>query len=330
MSYIPMSSRYDTMKYNRSGNCGIKLPALSLGLWYNFGGINAFENSRAIIRRAFDLGITYFDLANNYGPPYGSAEETFGKVLKKDLRAYRDELFISTKAGYDMWPGPYGDGGSRKYLLSSLDQSLKRIGLEYVDIFYSHRFDPETPLEETMSALDTAVRQGKALYAGLSVYRGKETLEAIKILKQLGTPCITHMRPYSMFFREAEDHWLHDLEELGIGGIAFCPLAQGLLTDKYLHEIPSDSRVASPVAQYIDETKITKDYLVKIHRLNEIAKGRGQTLAQMALAWILRHKSIASAVIGVSKLCQLEENVKALDNLQFSEEELSLIDGILA
>ncbi len=328
MTYLPSEKRYNSMKYNRCGRSGLKLPAVSLGLWHNFGGVDAFENSRAMIHKAFDLGITHFDLANNYGPPPGSAEENFGRILKQDMRAYRDEMVISTKAGYYMWEGPYGDWGSRKYLLSSLDQSLKRMGLEYVDIFYHHRPDPDTPLEETMGALDQAVRQGKALYVGLSNYSAEQTQKAVDILKQLGTPCLIHQPSYSMFNRWIEDGLLEVLEKEGIGCIAFSPLAQGMLTDKYLKGIPEDSRAAKPHG-YLKEREITEERLNKIRKLNQLAEERGQTLAQMALAWILRDGRVTSVLIGASKVSQIEENAAALNNLDFTQEELKRIDVIL-
>ena len=313
------------MRYNRCGRSGLKLPALSLGLWWNFGGDRPRETSRAILRRAFDLGVTHFDLANNYGPPYGSAEKTFGKVLAKDFRPYRDELVISTKAGYDMWPGPYGEWGSRKYLLASLDQSLKRMGLDYVDIFYSHRFDPDTPLEETMGALDTAVRQGKALYVGISSYSAEKTREASAILDRLGTPLLIHQPSYSMINRWIEEEGLLDaLGELGVGCIAFSPLAQGMLTDKYLDGIPKNSRAARPAS--LSTTMLTEETLARVRALNEIARERGQTLAQVALAWVLRDARVTSALIGASSVEQLEQNVAALDRLDFSAEELAAVD----
>lgn len=317
------------MKYNRCGRSGLKLPAVSLGLWHNFGGVDTLENSRAIIHRAFDLGITHFDLANNYGPPPGSAEENFGTILKQDLKAYRDELIISTKAGFHMWEGPYGNWGSRKYMLASLDQSLKRMDLDYVDIFYHHRPDPDTPIEESMGALDTAVRQGKALYAGISNYGPKEAREAIKILRQLGTPCLIHQPSYSMFNRWIEDKLQDVLEEEGVGSIAFSPLSQGLLTGKYLKGIPEDSR-AKKVHGFLQEDHITEDVLNKIRKLNELAKERGQTLAQMAIAWILRGDRVTSVLVGASKVSQIEDNVGALNNLDFTKEELDRIDNILA
>ena len=324
MTYVPAGERYDRMQYRRTGRSGLLLPAISLGLWWNFGDDAPFERSRAIVRRAFDLGITHFDLANNYGPPYGSAEENFGRLMRDDLRPYRDELVISTKAGYDMWPGPYGIGGSRKYLLASLDQSLARIGLDYVDIFYSHRFDPETPLEETMGALDSAVRAGKALYAGVSSYSAEKTVEATAILRELGTPLTIHQPSYSMLNRWIEPDLLDALGELGVGCIVFSPLAQGMLTDKYLHGIPEGSRASRPWSLSID--LISDEALEKIRALNEIAQRRGQTLAQMALAWVLRDPRVTSALIGASSVEQLEDNVAALDNLEFTDDELDEID----
>lgn len=328
MVYLPSDKRYDSMKYNRCGRSGLKLPAVSLGLWHNFGGVDTLENSREMIHRAFDLGITHFDLANNYGPPAGSAEENFGIILKQDMSSYRDEMVISTKAGYYMWKGPYGEWGSRKHLLSSLDQSLKRMGLEYVDIFYHHRPDPDTPLEETMGALDHAVRQGKALYVGLSNYNASQTEKAVSILKQLGTPCLIHQPSYSMFNRWVEDGLLDVLEREGVGSIAFSPLAQGMLTDKYLKGIPDDSRASKPHG-YLKIQEITEERLLKIRKLNDLAKQRGQTLAQMAIAWILRGDRVTSVLIGASKVNQIEDNVAALNNLKFSKEELELIEEIL-
>ncbi|MGO9862961.1 MAG: L-glyceraldehyde 3-phosphate reductase [Terriglobales bacterium] len=328
MVYIANDKRYDSMQYRRSGRSGVKLPAISLGLWHNFGGVDQFENCRAMLRRAFDLGITHFDLANNYGPPYGSAEETFGQILKKDFRPYRDELIISTKAGWDMWPGPYGDLGSRKYLLASLDQSLKRMGLEYVDIFYHHRPDPETPMEESLGALDTAVRSGRALYAGISSYNAAQTAEAVKILRALGTPCLIHQPKYSMFVRDPEKGLLDVLEKEGVGSIVFSPLAQGLLSDRYLQGIPSDSRAARDF--FLKKKDIGEDKLAKIRALNGIAGQRGQTLAEMAVAWVLRDPRVTSALVGASKVSQVEDNVGALKNLKFSAEELANIDAALA
>lgn len=328
MAYQPNNNRYDTMVYNRCGKSGLKLPAISLGLWHNFGGEDTFENGRALIRKAFDLGITHFDLANNYGPPPGSAEENFGAILRKDFSGYRDEMVISTKAGYGMWQGPYGDWGSRKYLVSSLDQSLKRLGLDYVDIFYHHRPDPETPIEETMMALDHVVRQGKALYVGISNYGVEETQHAISILKELGTPLLIHQPAYSMLNRWVENGLTDLLQEEGAGAIAFVPLAQGLLTSRYLNGIPNDSRAVKPNS-FLNEGDVSEEVLQKVSKLNEIAQERGQSLAQMSLAWVLRGGKITSALIGASKVSQIEENVAALNNLVFSEEELRLIDEVL-
>lgn len=323
------ANRYDKMVYRRCGHSGILLPALSLGLWHNFGKVDNYENSKEMILTAFNLGITHFDLANNYGPPYGSAEETFGRVLKEDLKGYRDELLISTKAGWDMWPGPYGNFGSRKYLIASLDQSLKRTGLDYVDIFYSHRRDPETPLEETMGALASTVHQGKALYVGISSYNALDTKKAATILKNMGVPCLIHQPSYSMMNRWIEEGLTDVLRQEGIGSIAFCPLDQGLLTSKYLDgTIPEGSR-ASKEYSYLSAESITSELLDKIRKLNEVAKRRGQTLAQMALAWTLREGGVTSALIGASHKAQIEENVKALDNLEFSREELIMIDHIV-
>ena len=322
--YSPGADRYERMVYRRSGRSGLQLPAISLGLWWNFGGDRPLQTSRAIVRRAFDLGVTHFDLANNYGPPYGSAEETFGMLVAKDLRPFRDELVISTKAGYDMWPGPYGEWGSRKYLLASLDQSLERMGLDYVDIFYSHRFDPETPLEETMGALHSAVRAGKALYVGISSYSAEHTREAATILRDLGTSLLIHQPSYSMLNRWIEPELLDALGELGIGCIAFSPLAQGMLTDKYLSGVPDGSRASRPSS--LSPTLLTDDALEKIRALNEIAAGRGQSLARMALAWVLRDERVTSALIGASSVAQLEDNVAALDRLEFGHEELVEID----
>jgi L-glyceraldehyde 3-phosphate reductase len=316
------------MQYRRCGKSGIQLPAISLGLWHNFGGVDVFENGRAMVRRAFDLGITHFDLANNYGPPPGSAESNFGEILRLDLKPYRDELVISTKAGYDMWPGPYGDWGSRKYLLSSLDQSLRRMGLEYVDIFYSHRPDPATPVEETMSALDRAVRSGKALYAGISNYNPAQTRAAARILGELGTPCLIHQPKYSIFNRTPEEGLLDALSEHGIGSIAFCPLAQGLLTGRYLNGIPADSRASKPHG-FLKKHDIDDRRLSQIGALNQLAGERGQSLAQMALAWVLRDGRITSALIGASRVEQIEQNVAALSNLAFSPSELARIDAIV-
>jgi len=324
MTYVPSPDRYQQMQYRRSGRSGLQLPLLSLGLWNNFGGDFPFESGRAIVRRAFDLGVTHFDLANNYGPPYGSAEENFGRMLDLDLRPYRDELVISTKAGYDMWPGPYGEWGSRKYLLSSLDQSLRRMGLDYVDIFYSHRFDPETPLEETMGALDTAVRQGKALYAGISSYSAEKTREAAAILRELGTPLLIHQPSYSLLNRWIEPELLDVLGDEGIGCIVFSPLAQGMLSDKYLDGIPEGSRAAREAS--LSPSLITDEALEKIRALNEIAQERGQSLAQMALAWVLRDARVTSALAGASRVEQLEANVAALDRLDFTDDELAEIE----
>ncbi|MEK3731338.1 MULTISPECIES: L-glyceraldehyde 3-phosphate reductase [Paenibacillus] len=328
MTYVASEDRYEGMIYNRCGKSGLKLPAISLGLWHNFGGVDTFENARNMITRAFDLGITHFDLANNYGPPPGSAEETFGRVLARDLRSYRDEMVISSKAGYYMWPGPYGEWGSRKYLISSLDQSLKRLGVDYVDIFYSHRLDPETPLEETMMALDHIVRSGKALYVGISNYSPEKTEEAISILKSLGTPLLIHQPSYSLLNRTVENGLLDVLEEHGVGSIAFTPLAQGLLTNKYLNGIPVDSRAAG-ASVFLNEKHITPEVLRKIRALNQIAAARGQSLAQFALAWVLRGGRVTSALIGASKVSQIEDNVAALNNLEFSKEELDRIEAIL-
>src|SRR5689334_11557798 len=311
MPYTAADDRYERMQYRRSGRSGLHLPAISLGLWQNFGHERPVETSRAIVRRAFDRGVTHIDLANNYGPPYGSAEETFGRVLAKDLRPYRDELVISTKAGYDMWPGPYGEWGSRKYLLASLDQSLGRMGLEYVDIFYSHRFDPKTPLEETMGALDTAVRQGKALYAGISSYSAQKTQDAYAILRDLGTPLLIHQPSYSLLNRWIEPDLLDTLGELGVGCIVFSPLAQGVLTDRYLNGVPEGSRASRPGS--LSAEMLTGDTLGKVRALNDIAARRGQSLAQLALAWVLRDERVTSALIGASSVEQLETNVRALD-----------------
>ena len=324
MPYTPAPDRYDRMSYRRCGRSGLKLPAISLGLWHNFGGNRPYETGRAILRRAFDRGITHIDLANNYGPPYGSAEETFGKAMRDDLRPFRDELVISTKAGYDMWPGPYGEWGSRKYLLSSLDQSLARMGLEYVDIFYSHRFDPETPLEETMGALDTAVRQGKALYAGISSYSPEKTREAFALLRELGTPLLIHQPSYSMLNRWIEPELLDVLGELGVGCIGFSPLAQGMLTDKYLDGIPEGSRATQDSS--LSPDLLTDQARGKIRALNEIAKQRGQSLAQLALAWTLRDPRMTSTLIGASSVEQLDDSLGALDNLQIGDDELAEID----
>ena len=317
MGYLPSKQRYANMKYNRCGRSGLKLPAVAFGLWHNFGDTTHFENSRAMIRRAFDLGITHFDLANNYGPPPGAAEENFGRILKQDLHRYRDELIISTKAGYLMWPGPYGDWGSKKYLVASLDQSLKRLGLDYVDIFYHHRPDPETPLEETMSTLDLLVRQGKALYVGLSNYDVESTKKALAILKELGTPCLIHQMSYSMFNRWAEDGLLSLLKEEGVGSIAYSPLAKGLLTNRYLNGIPADSRAASS-SRFLNPQDITEEKIATVRRLNELASTRDQSLAQMAIAWLLREEQLTSVLIGASKVSQIEDCVGALENLDFT------------
>ncbi len=321
---FPADDRYDQMPYRRCGRSGLLLPAVSLGLWHNFGHDKSIDSQRAILRRAFDLGVTHFDLANNYGPPYGSAEENFGRVLATDFAGLRDELLISTKAGYDMWPGPYGEWGSRKYLLSSLDQSLARMGLDYVDIFYSHRFDPETPLEETMGALDTAVRQGKALYAGISSYSAERTREAAAILRELGTPLLIHQPSYSMLNRWIEPELLDALGEEGVGSIVFSPLAQGMLSTKYLDGVPEDSRAAE--GRYLTTDLLTEDRLARIRALNDVAQARGQALPQMAIAWTLRDPRVTSALIGASSVEQLEQNVAALGNLDFSEDELAEID----
>jgi L-glyceraldehyde 3-phosphate reductase len=329
MGRSPVSTRYEAMSYQRCGRSGLKLPAIALGLWHNFGGVDRFGNARVMIHRAFDLGITHFDLANNYGPPPGSAERTFGRILRRDLRRYRDELVISTKAGWPMWPGPYGDWGSRKYLLASLDQSLQRMGLEYVDIFYHHRPDPETPLEETMGALDYAVRSGKALYAGISSYTAEQTRQAASILRTLGTPCLIHQPKYSMFNRWIEDGLLGVLREEGIGCIVFSPLAQGLLTDRYLSGIPADSRAAKPHG-FLRREEVTEATLAKVRRLNDVARARGQSLAQMALAWVLRHPEVTTALIGASRVAQIEDGVHALANRRFANEELQAIEKALA
>jgi L-glyceraldehyde 3-phosphate reductase len=325
MAYIPAENRYENMQYNPCGHSGLKLPVISLGLWHNFGRVDKYENSRKILQKAFDLGITHFDLANNYGPPPGSAEEIFGRALKNDLAGFRDEMVISTKAGYEMWPGPYGDGSSRKYLLASLDQSLKRMGIDYVDIFYSHRYDPETPLEETLSALHQAVQSGKALYAGISNYSPEKIIEAIRILKHLGTPCLVHQFKYSLFQREPEAGLLSVLKENGIGSIAFSPLAQGMLTDRYLKGIPKDSRAAKAHG-FLRKEEITEDKLRIVGKLNAIAIKRKQSLAQMALAWVLKYSKITSVLVGVSSAEQLENNVDTLENLQFHVDELSEIE----
>ena len=325
----PGETRYESMKYNRCGRSGLKLPAVSLGLWHNFGGVDAHENSRAMVLRAFDLGITHFDLANNYGPPPGSAEETFGRILRDDLAGHRDELILSTKAGYRMWPGPYGDWGSRKYLLASLDQSLGRMGAQYVDIFYHHRPDPETPMEETMGALAQAVRSGKALYAGISSYSPEQTRQAAAILRELGTPCLIHQPSYNLFNRKIEAGLLDVLDAEGMGCIVFSPLAQGLLTNRYLEGVPEDSRAAKPHG-FLKKENITADKLAKVRRLNEMAVSRGQTLAEMAVAWTLRRATVTSAIVGASKVSQVEDVVRGLANLAFTEAELAAIDGALA
>jgi len=324
MTYLADPERYERTPYRRTGRSGLLLPAVSLGLWNNFGGDRPYETSRAIVRRAFDLGITHFDLANNYGPPYGSAEETFGRLVATDLAPYRDELVVSTKAGYDMWPGPYGEWGSRKYLFASLDQSLRRLGLDYVDLFYSHRADPETPLEETMGALDTAVRQGKALYAGISSYSPERTRQAAAILEGLGTPLLIHQPSYSMLNRWIEDGLLDVLDELGAGCIGFSPLAQGLLTDRYAEGIPEGSRIARDLS--LDAEQLDEQTLAKVAGLREIAAARGQTLAAMALAWTLRDARMTSTLVGASSVEQLEQNVRALDRLDFTDDELAEID----
>jgi L-glyceraldehyde 3-phosphate reductase len=329
-TYQPAADRYESMPYLRCGRSGLKLPAISLGLWHNFGGVDPHENARAMIRSAFDLGITHFDLANNYGPPPGSAEETFGRILRSDLHGYRDELIISTKAGYDMWPGPYGEWGSRKYLIASLDQSLKRMGLDYVDIFYHHRPDPETPLEETMAALDQVVRQGKALYVGLSNYDATQMSEAARILHDLGTPCLINQVAYHMFNRWVEPDLIAAAAQEGIGLIFFSPLAQGLLTDRYLNEIPADSRAAKPSSPFLQPERITEKYLSQARQLNAIAGQRGQSLAQMALAWVLRHEPAVSALIGASSVAQIQDNVAASHQLAFSADELHAIDAVLS
>ena len=324
MSYVAARNRYDEMTYQRCGRSGVKLPLISLGLWHNFGDDRPLDTQRAILRAAFDRGITHFDLANNYGPPYGSAEMNFGQAARADLKPYRDELFISTKAGWDMWPGPYGEFGSRKYLLASLDQSLARMGLDYVDVFYSHRFDPDTPLEETMGALDAAVRQGKALYAGISSYSAERTADAAQILRDLGTPLLIHQPSYSMLNRWIERGLLETLEEEGIGCIAFSPLAQGMLTGKYLDGVPADSRMAE--GSSLSRDWLTEQNVTHIRALNDIAKRRGQSLAQMALAWCLRDPRVTSVLIGASSVVQLDENLGALRTLGFDEEELAEID----
>ena len=329
MSYSPGDARYSHMVYNRCGRSGLKLPAISLGLWHNFGGVDVYDNSRTMVLRAFDLGITHFDLANNYGPPPGSAEENFGRIMAHDLAPYRDELIISSKAGYYMWPGPYGEWGSRKNMIASLDQSLKRMGLDYVDIFYSHRPDPETPLEETMGVLDYIVRSGRALYAGISSYNPEQTRQAAAILKDLGTPCLIHQPSYSMFNRWIEDGLLAVLEEQGIGCIVFSPLAQGLLTNRYLAGIPADSR-ASKAYGALRAKQVTEDKIARVRKLAGIAEARHQSIAQLAIAWVLRFKTVTSALIGASKVEQIEDIVSVINNPQLSEQELLEIEAILA
>ena len=328
MPYLASDTRYNSMPYKRTGNSGLKLPQISLGWWYNFGGVDRLENGRAIARRAFDLGVTHYDLANNYGPPPGSTEENFGTLFKQDFQPYRDELIISTKAGYDMWPGPYGEWGSRKYLLASLDGSLKRMGLDYVDIFYSHRPDPDTPLEETMGALDSAVRQGKALYVGISSYNPDQTRRAAQILRQMGTPCLIHQPSYNMFDRWVEDGLLDVLLDEGIGCIVFSPLAQGQLTDRYLKGIPSGARATKTERVWLTPKDVEAN-LPKVQKLNELAKERGQSLAQMAIAWTLRKPAVTSSLIGASSVKQLEDNLASLNNLKFGAEELNRIESIL-
>jgi L-glyceraldehyde 3-phosphate reductase len=325
VTYLAAADRYEQMPYRRTGRSGLLLPAISLGLWHNFGDDQPIDTQRAVLRRAFDRGVTHFDLANNYGPPYGSAETNFGRILREDLAPYRDELIISTKAGYDMWPGPYGEWGSRKYLLASLDQSLRRMGLDYVDIFYSHRLDPDTPLEETLGAVDTAVRQGKALYAGISSYSGARTGEAVQILRELGTPLLIHQPSYSLLNRWIEEDLLDVLGQEGVGCIVFSPLAQGMLTSRYLDGIPADSRVATGGA--LSEDMLTEESLAHVRALNGMAQERGQTLAQMAIAWTLRDPRVTSSLIGASSVAQLEDSLGALDNLDFSDDELAAIDG---
>ena len=326
--YTAADDRYTSMPYKRCGNSGIKLPRISLGLWHNFGASDSYENARAMLHRAFDLGIIHFDLANNYGPPYGGAESTFGKLLKQDFMPYRDELLISTKAGWDMWPGPYGDLGSRKYLIASLDQSLKRMGLDYVDIFYHHRPDTGTPLEESMGALDQIVRSGKALYVGISSYNPEQTRQAAKILKELGTPCLIHQPKYNMFFRQAEAGLFETLDHHGIGSIVFSPLAQGVLTDRYLEGFPADSRAVRD-GRYLKPEFIKTDQLNQVRALKRIAEDRGQTMAQLAISWVLRRQEVTSALIGASQVQQIEDAVASLPNLSFSETELQAIDAIL-
>lgn len=328
MNYKADENRYEKMQYNRCGKSGIDLPLISLGLWHNFGGVDVFENGREMILKAFDLGITHFDLANNYGPPAGSTEENFGKIVNSDLKSHRDEMIITSKAGWGMWPGPYGDFGSRKYLIASCDQSLKRMGLEYVDIFYSHRPDPRTPLEETMMALDQIVKSGKALYAGISSYNPEESKKAFEILKQLGTPCLVHQPSYSMFNRWIEDGLLDVLENYGVGSVVFSPLFQGLLTDKYLHGIPDGSRASKPNS-FLQTSDINEKNIGKVIALNEIAKNRGQKMSQLALAWVLRDKRVTSVIIGASKVSHIIDAVGIQDNLEFSSEELQVIENIL-
>ncbi|MEM8865999.1 MAG: L-glyceraldehyde 3-phosphate reductase [Planctomycetota bacterium] len=328
-AYLPASDRYEQIDYRRCGRSGLKLPAISLGLWHNFGGVDSYENGRAIVRRAFDLGVTHFDLANNYGPPYGSAEESFGKMLTTDLAPYRDELIVSTKAGYDMWPGPYGDYGSRKYLTASLDQSLRRMGLDYVDIFYHHRPDPETPLEETMGALAHAVRQGKALYVGISSYPADRTREAAALLRDMGCPLLIHQPIYSMLERWVEDGLLDTLADEGVGCIPFSPLAQGLLTNRYLNGIPADSRVAKSHG-FLTEDRLTEEMLGKIRQLNDLAQARGQSLAQMALAWLLKDDRVTTVLVGASSVEQLEQNLACRQQPHFSGEELAAIEAALS
>ncbi|QHA88597.1 aldo/keto reductase [Serratia rhizosphaerae] len=328
MAYQADDSRYQHMHYQRCGRSGLQLPAIALGLWHNFGEVSSLDNARRLVQQAFDLGITHFDLANNYGPPPGAAEESFGRMLQSDLRPYRDELIISTKAGYTMWPGPYGDWGSKKYLVASLDQSLRRLGLEYVDIFYHHRPDPHTPLEETMAALDLLVRQGKALYIGLSNYPAQRASEAFAILQRLGTPCLIHQPKYSLFERDAETQLFDTLQQHGVGCIAFSPLAGGILTDRYLQGIPQDSRAASG-SQFLRPEQLTDERLDKVRRLNQLALQRGQKLSQMALAWVLRHQAVTSVLIGASKTAQIEDAVGMLAHRDFSQEELTLIEQIL-
>ena len=329
MNYSAAPTRYDTMTYRRCGRSGLKLPALSLGLWYNFGGVDSLENARSMIHRAFDLGITHFDLANNYGPPPGSAEENFGRILARDLAPYRDELIISSKAGYHMWPGPYGEWGSRKYLIASCDQSLKRMGLDYVDIFYSHRPDPDTPLEETMGALDHIIRSGRALYAGISTYSPEQTRQAAKLLRELGNPCLIHQPRYNMFDRWVEDGLLDVLTDEGIGCIAFSPLCQGILTDKYLNRIPDNSR-AGKLDKLNWNDSVSQERIDRVAKLNELAQARGQSMAQLAIAWVLRQPAMTSAIVGASRPDQIESSVAALANLDFSDDELRSIDTILA